>query len=103
MCGTDIRNKLPLTLSAHSGCNCCSIETQTPSAVDGIEYSLDGLTCGHCVQTVEAAVASLHGVESVTVELVAGGASRLTVAGTAHGDAVRDAVRGAGYSFTTSK
>ncbi|MCU1436632.1 MAG: heavy-metal-associated protein [Pseudarthrobacter sp.] len=102
MCGTDTRNELPLTASVQSGCSCCSIETQKPATGEGIESSLDGPTCGHCVQTVETTVASLHGVESATVELVAGGASRLTAAGTANGDAVRDAVRDAGYNFTTT-
>jgi copper chaperone len=103
MCGTDTRTELSLEAPEESGCGCCSPGAQTtPPAADGSVYSIEGLTCGHCVQTVERAVASVDGVESAAVELVAGGTSRLSVAGTASADAVRDAVTGAGYSFTPS-
>lgn len=104
MCGTDTLPQLPLTAPDQSGCGCCPTGARTPAppTADGPVYSLEGLTCGHCVQTVEKAVASADGVESATVELVAGGTSRLTVAGTASEDAVRDAVTGAGYSLATS-
>ena len=105
MCGTDNRTELPLAAQEPSGCSCCSPEalTQTPPPVEGFEYFVEGLTCGHCVQTVEKAVSAVHGVESATVELVAGGISRLTVAGTVAGTAVRDAVTGAGYDVIASK
>jgi len=105
MCGTDTRTELPLTAPEQSGGSCCSTgaRTTTPAAADGPVYWLEGPTCGHCVQTVEKAVAAVDGVESATVELVAGGTSRLAVAGTASADAVRDAVTGAGYSFTPSQ
>ncbi|MGG5173265.1 heavy-metal-associated domain-containing protein [Pseudarthrobacter sp. J1738] len=104
MCGTDTRTGLPLEAPEESGCGCCSTgaRTTTPPAADVSVYSLEGLTCGHCVQTVERAVASVDGVEPAAVESVAGGTSRLAVAGTASADAVRDAVTGAGYSFTPS-
>jgi len=105
MCGTDTRTELSLAAPEQSGCRCCSAGAQTtaPPAAGGSVYSIEGLTCGHCVQTVEKAVASVDGVESATVELVAGGTSRLAVAGTASADAVRDAVTGAGYSLTPSR
>ncbi|WP_426939978.1 heavy-metal-associated domain-containing protein [Pseudarthrobacter sp. S6] len=105
MCGTDTRTDLPLAALEQSGRGCCSTgaRTQTPATADGSVYWLEGLTCGHCVQTVEKAVAAVDGVESATVELLAGGTSCLTVAGTASGDAVRDAVTCAGYSLTTSE
>ncbi|MCB5293356.1 heavy-metal-associated domain-containing protein [Arthrobacter sp. SO3] len=105
MCGTDTRTQFPLAAPEPSGCGCCSTGARTtpPPAAEGSVYSVEGLTCGHCVQTVEKAVASVDGVESATVELVAGGTSRLTVAGTAGADAVRDAVTGAGYSFTPGR
>ncbi|RNL56006.1 heavy-metal-associated domain-containing protein [Arthrobacter oryzae] len=105
MCGTDTRTELPLIAPKQSGCGCCSTQTaaQAPAAADGSVYELEGLTCGHCAQTVEKAVTSVGGVEAVTIELVAGGTSRLTVAGTASNDSIRDAVTGAGYSFTASE
>ncbi|MCB5275986.1 Copper chaperone CopZ [Arthrobacter sp. SO5] len=101
-----MRNKHPDRTSPHppeqSGCGCCPTGARTlaPLAAGGPVHSLEGLTCGHCVQTVETAVASADGVESATVELVAGGTSCLTVAGTARRDAVPDAVTGAAYRFT---
>ena len=105
MCGTETQTELPLAAPEQSGCGCCSAGARTtaPPAADGSVYSLEGLTCGHCVQSVERAVAALDGVESATVELVAGGTSRLAVAGTASADAVRDAVTRAGYGFTPSQ
>jgi copper chaperone CopZ len=64
--------------------------------------AVEGLTCGHCVQTVEKAVSALEGVESASVDLVAGGRSRLTVAGTVSDAAVRQAVTSAGYSLASN-
>lgn len=105
MCGTEIRIDLPLATAESSGCGCCSpaARTQTPTPDEGAEYLVEGLTCGHCVQTVEKAVSAVPGVESATVELVVGGMSRLTVAGEVGGSAVWDAVTGAGYSVTALK
>jgi copper chaperone len=68
---------------------------------DADAYSLEGLDCGHCVATVEKAVAAVPGVESATVDLVPDGVSRLNVSGTANEAAIRDAVLSAGYSFTS--
>ncbi|MDQ6754347.1 MAG: cation transporter [Actinomycetota bacterium] len=92
MCGTNTRTELPLTAPEQSGCGCCATGARTlsPPAAGGSVYRVEGLTCGHCVQTIEGAVTSVDGVASATVELVAGGTSRLTVAGTASEDAVRD-------------
>lgn len=105
MCGTDTRTELPLAAPEQSGYSCCSPDAPAQSlpATRGSVYSVEGLTCGHCVQTVEKAVNGVDGVESASVELVAGGTSRLTVAGTVAGSLVRNAVTGAGYSLTASK
>lgn len=102
MCGPDSRTELPLAAPETSGCSCCSpgARAQTPVPVEGFEYLVEGLTCGHCVQTVEKAVSAVPGVESATLDLVAGGISRLRVAGKVAGTAVRDAVTDAGYSVT---
>jgi copper chaperone len=94
---SESRTQLLLAPSS-AGCSCCSSEPLSPPAFTGaIEFSLEGLTCGHCAQTVEKAVSALEGVESATIELVPGGRSRLLVAGKAAGNAVRQAVLSAGY------
>ncbi|WP_269937911.1 heavy-metal-associated domain-containing protein [Arthrobacter sp. HY1533] len=100
MCGTDIRNDLPLTPAAESSCGCCTPAPAASAPAEGTAYGVEGLTCGSCVQTVQKAVAALDGVDSATVALVAGGTSTLTVAGPASAESVRAAVSGAGYSVT---
>lgn len=106
MCGTpESRTQLPLASAAQHGCGCCSpaAEAQSPAAASpevqapGSQYTLEGLTCGHCVQTVEKAVSGVPGVELATVDLVPGGTSRLSVTGTARQAALAEAVRSAGY------
>lgn len=74
----------------------------TTAGASGTEFGVEGLTCGHCVQTVEKAVAALEGVESASVDLVPGGRSRLTVGGQADSSAVREAVTSAGYTLFTN-
>ena len=104
MCGSESRKELPLASSA-SGCSCCSTQTQAQdeslSTAGAAEYALEGLTCGHCVDTVRKAVTAVDGVLAASVELVAGGRSRLVVSGSAADAAVRDAVTTAGYSLVT--
>ena len=114
MCGpTETRTQLPLASTAQHGCSCCSPadETQvaapaaTATAVQapGSQYTLEGLTCGHCVQTVEKAVSGVSGVDLAAVDLVPGGTSRLTVTGTADQEALAEAVRASGYVLTGAK
>lgn len=76
MCGTDTRAELPLC----------------PGAVP-LQLLLE--------RRPDAEAGSVDGMEFVIVERVVGGVSSLTVAGTAS-DAVRDAVTGSGYRFTTN-
>ncbi|APX03577.1 hypothetical protein BWQ92_19285 [Arthrobacter sp. QXT-31] len=102
MCGTESRKELPLDTSA-SGCSC-----RSPAAADesrfgtgDAEYSLEGLNCGHCVESVQKAVTALDGVRAASVALNPGGLSRLVVSGSAADAAVRDAVVSAGYSLAT--
>lgn len=45
-------------------------------------YSVTGMTCGHCEQAVSSELKALDGVTDVSVELVAGGASSVTVSST---------------------
>jgi copper chaperone len=61
-------------------------------------YPVTGMTCEHCVRAVSAELASLPGVAEVTVELVPGGESSVTVASAAalSADAVSAALDAAG-------
>lgn len=109
----DIENRTTLPLASSAGCSCCSPAghaQQAPAAVVTSDagtasqrtFPVEGLTCGHCVQTVEQAVSALEGVESASVDLVAGGRSRLTIAGSVTDEAVRQAVTSAGYSLASN-
>jgi len=42
-------------------------------------YGVDGMTCGHCVASVTEEIGLIPGAENVTVELVTGGTSHVTV------------------------
>jgi copper chaperone CopZ len=59
------------------------------------EYTVQGMTCSHCVLSVREEVSEVAGVESVDVDLASG---RMTVTGRdVSDDAVRAAVAEAGY------
>ena len=62
------------------------------------EYTVQGMTCAHCVMSVREEVSEVAGVTSVDVDLAAG---RVTVTGDGVADAaVREAVAEAGYEVT---
>jgi copper chaperone CopZ len=42
-------------------------------------FSVNGMTCGHCVHAVSSELKELAGVTDVNVDLVAGGTSTVTV------------------------
>lgn len=42
-------------------------------------FSVNGMTCGHCVHAVTSELKELPGVSDVNVDLVAGGTSTVTV------------------------
>jgi copper chaperone len=67
-------------------------------------YAVTGMTCGHCVGAVTEEISKLPGVSDVAVDLVAGGASTVTVTSAAPLDepAVREAVDEAGYELAGS-
>ncbi|WP_164520290.1 heavy-metal-associated domain-containing protein [Specibacter cremeus] len=73
-----------------------------PAGTFGTAYELEGLTCGHCVESVTTAVRPMADVDSATVDLVAGGTSTLTVSGSATTEDIRAAVAAAGYTVTGS-
>jgi copper chaperone len=59
------------------------------------DYTVQGMTCSHCVLSVREEVAEVAGVSAVDVDLAAG---RITVTGEDVDDeAVRQAVAEAGY------
>ena len=64
-------------------------------------YGVDGMTCGHCVSSVTSEISALEGVEDVSVALVPGGTSQVTVVSDQPlaADAVRAAVDEAGYTL----
>ncbi|HWT93390.1 MAG TPA: heavy metal-associated domain-containing protein [Solirubrobacteraceae bacterium] len=65
------------------------------SYADIREYQVKGMTCQHCVQSVQQEVSGVEGVEVASVNLPEG---RLTVAGNGFADeAVRAAIDEAGY------
>ncbi|GMA32808.1 heavy-metal-associated domain-containing protein [Litorihabitans aurantiacus] len=61
-----------------------------------------GMTCGHCVSAVTNELNEVDGVERVTVELVNGGTSHVTVFSDDElpADALRAAIDEAGYETT---
>ena len=63
-------------------------------------YTVTGMTCGHCVQSVSTEVGKVAGVEAVDVELASG---RVTVRGEGFTDAqVAAAVDEAGYEIAAA-
>jgi len=63
------------------------------------QFAVDGMTCSHCVSAVTTELSAVPGVEAVTVSLVPGGRSTVTVGSAAEVDleAVRAAIDEAGY------
>ena len=75
----------------------------TPIQEDNVNtttVSIDGMTCGHCVNAVTEEIEALDGVQGVTVELVKGGISTATVTSTRPIDeaTISEAVAEAGYT-----
>ncbi len=75
--------------------------TAPSSAAITTEFLVTGMTCGHCVSSVNDEVSAVAGVDAVEVVLKKGGASRVTVTSAApvDADAVRAAVEEAGYQL----
>lgn len=70
------------------------MDNQTENA-ETRDYTVEGMTCSHCVLSVHEEVSAVPGVRAVDVDLASG---RLTVSGSGIDDhAVRAAVAEAGY------
>ncbi|HEY9410339.1 MAG TPA: cation transporter [Jiangellaceae bacterium] len=98
---------------ASAGCSCCATDagtaaTAAATAADSdlgtapivvADYTVTGMTCGHCVAAVTEEVSALAGVVDVKVELSSG---QLTVTSDAPvaDELVRGAVEEAGYQLT---
>jgi copper chaperone len=69
--------------------------------VTSAEYTVRGMTCGHCAAAVTEEVATIPGVTDVAVDLTAG---RVTVrsSGPVSDEAVSEAVEEAGYEVVTA-
>jgi copper chaperone CopZ len=63
------------------------------------DYTVSGMTCEHCVQSVREEVSGVRGVDDVEVELASG---RVSVSGSGFADDdVRGAVEDAGYRLAS--
>ena len=62
--------------------------------------NVSGMTCGHCVSSVEEELAEVPGVQSVFVDLNAGGVSPVTIESTREltSEEISAAVEEAGYT-----
>lgn len=61
-------------------------------------YTVQGMTCGHCVNAVTEEVSAIDGVQSVDVDL-ATGSLKVTSAAPVSTVDVKDAVAEAGYEL----
>jgi len=64
-------------------------------------YTVDGMTCGHCVSSVTEEVAQIPGVTDVKVDLASGSVT-VTSQGPVDPAAVQAAVDEAGYELVPS-
>ena len=106
----ETRTPLPM---ASTGCACCAPAPATDhtaptagtaSVGSTTAYQVEGMTCGHCAKSVTEELTALEGVTDVRIDLVAGGASTVTViaARPLSAEAVRAAVEEAGYTLVTA-
>lgn len=104
------RVELGLTeVSDDGGCGCgscgCgaadSVDETAPASAETTTIHVDGMTCGHCVSAVTDEVGRIDGVTQVSVDLVAGGQSTVTVrsASPLSPDSLAAAIDEAGYSI----
>ena len=90
----------------NAGCACCATSDATDAPASTAATVTEdvlgtGMTCSHCVSSVTEELTAIDGVENVTVDLNAGGTSRVTIHSLTPIDAaaVRAAVEEAGYTL----
>ena len=85
-------------------CACHGGQAAVAPASSGSEqrFGVLGMTCGHCVASVQEELGAVAGVEAVDVRLHVGGASDVSVRASRplDRDEVRAAVEEAGYTLT---
>ncbi|HAM12236.1 MAG: heavy metal transporter [Microbacterium sp.] len=94
----------------NASCACCVTTSSTTdasastSAAVTTDVLVAGMTCSHCVSSVTEELSAIDGVESVAVDLNAGGISRVTIHSATPIDtaAVQAAVEDAGYSLASA-
>lgn len=108
MMNTENRNDLGLT-DTGAGCACCATAStsETADAATAAVTSdvlVTGMTCSHCVSSVTEELSAIDGVEGVSVDLNAGGTSRVTIRSSAPiaAAAVEAAVEEAGYALAST-
>ena len=94
---------------ANAGCACCAAPSSTEASAPVTsavtqDVLVEVMTCSHCVSSVSEELSAVDGVESVTVNLNAGGTSRVTIHSASPVDpaAVQAAVEEAGYALATN-
>ncbi|MEW1834926.1 heavy metal-associated domain-containing protein [Microbacterium sp. NPDC079995] len=77
-----------------------STSTSAPASAVNEKILVTGMTCAHCVASVREELSEIEGVEGVSVDLVAGGTSHVTVHSASPIDdaALTAAVEEAGYT-----
>lgn len=106
MCASST-NDLGLT-DANSACSCGTASNTETAIVSNNaireHYLVDGMTCSHCVASVTEELGAVDGVESVSVDLNAGGSSRVMVVSSKRVpfEDVRAAVTEAGYELVSA-
>ena len=68
-------------------------------STQNLTIDVTGMTCGHCVRSVQEELTALPGVTDVHIELVAGGTSQVTITATEplSDEDIRAAIDEAGY------
>jgi hypothetical protein len=81
----------------HHHCHCHDCESSTTNCqLSTVNYKINGMTCHHCAANAQKAIASVEGVESVTVSLDDGEAH---VTGNFREEDVRQAVESIGFNI----
>jgi len=93
-----------------ASCACCATSDAVSAPIAATEPAVtsevlvSGMTCSHCVKSVTEELSAIDGVDSVSVDLNAGGTSRVTIRSSSPiaESAVQAAVEEAGYSLASS-
>ncbi len=105
------RIDLGLKDNTAAGCACCAAPATTTTEIPAAETAavteeilVSGMTCSHCVSSVTEELYGIDGVQNVTIDLHAGGTSRVAIHSASVLDParVKAAVEDAGYAVTAS-